>query len=98
MGRWSQTKYHRYSAPAKVRLTRPHHPLEGQVFEVVSAGPSSVVIRLGNGTSMRVLRSWTDADGPPVSRSQVVFTADSVRALLELVDALRKTPEEGASS
>ncbi len=45
-------------------------------------GPTQIVVRLGDGTSMRLPRAWTDAGvSPPPSCSERVFSID---ALLEL--------------
>jgi hypothetical protein len=46
-----------------VRVTRRHHPLEGRLVEVVTGGPTQIVVRLEDGTVMRLPRAWTDADG-----------------------------------
>jgi hypothetical protein len=74
-----------------VKVTRRHHPLEGQPFEVVTLGPTQIVVRLGDRTTMRLPRRWTDADGAPPPRSREgVFTSDSLRELLERVEAMRR--------
>ena len=75
--------------PAEVRVTRRHHPLEGQVVKVLTGGPAQMVVRLRDGTSMRLPRAWTDADGaPPSKRSEHVFSAEALRELIEHVDIL----------
>jgi len=72
-----------------VRVARRHHPLEGQVVEVVTGGPTQIVVRLRDGTSMRLPRAWTDADGArPPSGTERVFSIDAMRELIERVDAL----------
>lgn len=74
---------------AEVRVTRRHHPLEGQVVQVLTVGPAQMVVRLRDQTSMRLPRAWTDADGaPPSNRSEHVFSAESLRELIEHVDML----------
>jgi hypothetical protein len=56
----------------------------------VSRGRTQIVVRLCDGTSMRLPRRWTDLDGdPPQHTADCIFTADALRALLDLVDALR---------
>ena len=71
-------------------VTRLHHPLQGQVLDVVNRGRTQIVVRLGDGTSMRLPRAWTDVDGAPSQHiAETIFTADALRALLDLVDALR---------
>ena len=86
----SQTEYFLRRTPATVRLTRRYHPLEGWVLEVVIEGRTQVVVRLDDGTTMRIPRAWTDADampGEPAGES--VFTVDALRELLERVAVLR---------
>ncbi len=74
---------------ARVTITRRHHPFEGETFEVVKSGPRQIVIRVDDGSSMRVPRSWTDADGPPRAEApEHVFTVDALRELGALVVAL----------
>jgi len=75
-----------------VTVIRPHHPLRGEQFEVLIGGPRQIVIRLRDGSTMRIPRVWTDADGarsdsPPPS--ETVFTVEALRELLELVSALK---------
>jgi hypothetical protein len=45
-----------------VTITRAHHPLREQAFEVLVGGNERITIRLPDGVSMRVPRGWTDAD------------------------------------
>lgn len=93
MGLPSHNQYNNRSTPAEVRVTRHHHPLEGLLLEVIKGGPVQVVVRLPNGSPMRVPRSWTDADGapstPPADR---FFTVDSLLELVELVGLLGRRP------
>jgi Family of unknown function (DUF5372) len=79
------------STPSVVRITRRHHPLEGQTFAVVRDGPRELVIRAVGDVVMRVPRAWTDADGvtPADAGPDAVFTVEAIRALVELVEALR---------
>ena len=65
MGKWPQTKYYPSDFPAKITVIRCHHPLEGQALERLSVGKAWVVVRLGDGSSMKLPRGWTDADGGP---------------------------------
>jgi hypothetical protein len=56
----------------------------------VSRGRTQIVVRLCDGTSMRLPRGWTDLDGDPQQHTaDRIFTADALRALVHLVDALR---------
>ena len=97
MGGQQQTKYCRCATPPHVTVTRRHHPLQGQRLDVVSGGPRQVVVRLSNGTSMKLPRTWTDADAAPAERAtESIFSVESVRELIELVESFRqrasKTP------
>jgi hypothetical protein len=71
-------------------VTRRHHPLVGQVLEVVRGGRTQIVLRLSDDTTMRLPRSWTDIDGVAVFAAETIYTVDSLRELLELVEALRR--------
>ncbi len=74
----------------RVTVTRRHHPLRGQALDVVKRGRTQIVVRLGDGTSMRLPRAWTDVDEAPSQLiAESIFTADALRALIDLVDALR---------
>jgi hypothetical protein len=54
-------------------------------------GPTQLVVRLGDGTTMRVPRAWTDADGtPPEPARESVFTVEALRELLDRVARLRE--------
>jgi Family of unknown function (DUF5372) len=88
-GRPVQTQYNSCSKLAEVRIVRRHHPLEGQRVEIVMAGPEKVVARVGDGTTMRMPRAWTDIDGAQSSGVvDRVFSLDAMLALIELVDVL----------
>jgi len=74
-----------------VTITRPHHPLRDQAFEVLMGGNERITIRLADGTSMRVARRWTDADGVTPAdggRRDNIFTVESVRRLVGLLEVL----------
>jgi hypothetical protein len=75
-----------------VKITRPHHPLLEQEFEVLKAGQHRLVVQHFDGGSMKIPRAWTDADGEQDvgarSHSQV-FTVEALRELMALIDALR---------
>ena len=65
-------------------------------------GPKQLVIRLDDESTMRIPRSWTDADGPRagMGASERVFTVDAMRALGALVASLgrRSSPEQRAEA
>jgi hypothetical protein len=72
-----------------VTVTRRHHPLHGQRLEAVFAGAATVVVRLADGTTMRLPRTWTDADGAPShDPAESVFSVDALRDLFRLLDAI----------
>ena len=75
-----------------VAITRRHHPAEGKTFVVVRGGPNQLVIRLDDESTMRIPRSWTDADGPceRTDTSERVFTIDALRELGALVASLAR--------
>ena len=90
MDKQQHTTYSRGSAATRVTVTRRHHPLQGQALDLVNRGRTQIVVRLGDGTSMRVPRAWTDVDGVPSQHiAGTIFTVDALRALLDLIDALR---------
>ena len=98
----SQTKYVTRSSPPRVTVTRRHHPFEGKTFELVMGGPKMFVIRLDDESSMRIPRSWTDADGAGavMDAPAHVFTADALRELGALVASMarRSSPERAMAS
>jgi len=86
MGSRSQTKYNR-----KISVTRAHHPLVEKVFEVTQPVGIAITILLSDGSRIKIPREWTDIDGvTPRLTLNSVFTADSVKELLNLVDLLLK--------
>ena len=93
MGSLSPTKYKLKRTPERVTITRRHHPLQGETFDVLMEGDQRIVIRLANGAPMRIPRWWTDADGAPDSPAPDrtrTFTVDSLRALICVVEGLQQ--------
>jgi hypothetical protein len=92
VGKQQHTPYSRHLThltPSDVTVTRRHHPLHGQRLEAVLGGAATVVVRLADGTTMRLPRTWTDADGPPSHEpAESVFSVEALRDLLRLVDAI----------
>jgi hypothetical protein len=75
-----------------VKITRPHHPLLHQEFEVLKADQHRLVVQHFDGGTMKIPRAWTDADGEQESRQRchpLVFTVEALRELLALTDVLR---------
>ena len=95
-GRLSQTAYILRDTPERVKVTRRHHPLRGRDLEVlIQQGKTLLVVRLPDGSTMRIPRAWTDADGGGVPEGPAVtsvYTPESLRELIRLVDALRGRP------
>ena len=79
-----------------MKVTRRHHPLRGRELDVlIQQGKTLLVVRLPDGSAMRIPRAWTDADGGGVSEDRLVmsvYTPESLRELITLVDALRARP------
>ena len=58
-------------------------------------GGQHLIVRLRDGSTLRLARSWTDADGVPVSQPpqpSTVFTVGALRELIGLLDALKRRP------
>jgi hypothetical protein len=88
-GKQQHTKYSRSFTPSDVTVARRHHPLLGQRLEVVSGGTSAIVVRIADGTTMRIPRAWTDADdAPPHELAETVFSIEALKDLLRLLDAI----------
>ena len=63
MGAQVQTKYHLSNSCSKTTIIRRHHPLINQQLALLSVGKKTVVVRLPDGSSMKILRRWMDVDG-----------------------------------
>jgi len=87
-GRLSQTKYILHDTPLHVRITRRYHPLENQQVDVLSARGRCLVVKLSDGSTTRIPRVWTDADGHVPQRESAENTLYSVEGLRELMDLL----------
>jgi hypothetical protein len=83
-----------------VKITRRHHPLQGQTFDILQTGRRQLVVRALEGIAMRLPRAWTDADGASAETSEpdAVFSVDAIRALLEIVEALQRRRVVDAAS
>jgi hypothetical protein len=82
------------NTPEQIRITRRHHPLLGKELAVCIGGDHHLVVRLADGSTMRVPRDWTDADGLDV-QEQVqgtarVFSIEALRELIAVVDGLQQ--------
>jgi hypothetical protein len=91
MGQLSHTKYILYNSPSRVKVTRRHHPLYNQELEVLNADKHMLIVRLADGSPMKIPRSWTDANGSgPAQEPAIlsVFTIESLREMLNLLHTL----------
>ena len=86
MGRLSQTKYYLSNLPSKITIIRRHHPLEGEQLDVLTAGKATIVVRLTDGSSLKLPRRWTDADDVACTElsGDSPFTLHGLRELLTL--------------
>jgi hypothetical protein len=100
MGGLSQTKYYLSNFSSTTTITRRHHPLNGQVLELLSVGKTTVVVRLGDGSSMKIPRRWSDVDGVPCQEltGDAVLSLHGLRELLDLFEALRGRTDRQAAS
>lgn len=89
--RRSQTGHILRRTAARVRVTRRHHPLQGEDVEVLIEGRGQhLVVQLPDGSSMRIPRAWTDADGAAEPPERItIFTVRALRELIEIAGALR---------
>ena len=95
MGLLSQTKYKLKRTPERVTITRLHHPLVSQQLEVLMEGNERIVVRLPDGSPMKIPRRWTDADGPAAPEPRVhggTFSAESLRELIRVLDGMSDEP------
>jgi len=74
-----------------VRVTRRRHPLQGQELRVLRGGPRFLLVRLVDGTVMRLPREFTDASGMVEAAEpsgDSAFTTAALRELMVVVDEL----------
>jgi len=92
MGRQSQTKYYLSNSCSKTTIIRRHHPLINQQLALLSVGKKTVVVRLPDGSSMKILRRWTDVDGIACTdlNGDSEISLFGLKELLSLFMALRE--------
>ena len=92
MGRQSQTKYYHSNSASKTTIIRRHHPLANQQLALLSVGRKTVVVRLPDGSSMKILRPWTDVDGIACTdlNGDSEISLQGLKELLSLFMALRE--------
>lgn len=71
---------------------RRHHPLQGQTLDLLSPGKAKIVVRLPDGSSMKIRRHWTDLDGVACAEltGNSQLSLKGLRELLSLFLALRE--------
>jgi len=84
MGSLSQTKYSLSNFASTTTIIRQHHPLHDQKLTLLSMGKTTVVVRLADGSSMKIPRRWTDVDGNACAE----LTGDSEISLQGLKELL----------
>jgi hypothetical protein len=72
------------NSPSRVRVARRHHPLLNQEFEVLKANKQTLVIRLADGSALKIPRAWTDATGISSGHNTLPMSVFAVNALREL--------------
>ena len=92
MGIQSQTKYSLLNSSSKTTIIRRHHPLIKQELALLSVGKKTVVVRLADGSSMKILRRWTDVDGIACTdlNGDSEISLQGLKELLSLFMALRE--------
>ena len=76
-------------------MTRRHHPLEGQTFEVLKVGKKDLLVQLRDGSTIKLPRSWTDADGATALEAGLHRKAHSKRAICSPANLVTKTTSVG---
>lgn len=80
-----------------VRITARHHALAGQVVRVVRhkrhRGEAYVVVEVADGSRQLVAERNTELADERSSAPSLRFTPGSLRALLDVIDDLRRRPE-----
>ena len=96
-GRLSQTKYYHSNSASKTTIIRRHHPLINQQLALLSEGKKTVVVRLPDGSSMKILRRWTDVDGIACTdlNGDSEISLRGLKELLSLFMALRVRMDDG---
>jgi hypothetical protein len=90
-GRLSQTKYYHSNSSTETTIIRRHHPLINQQLALLSVGKKTVTVRIPDGSSMKILRRWTDVDGIACTdlNGDSEISVHGLKELLGLFMALR---------
>src|SRR5207245_7267092 len=95
---------HLHDLPDKVRVTRPHHALEGKVLEVFAKlrhrGQPHFVLVLPDGSRSYIPAAWTDfaATSASYPNSSMMASASDLLRLRQRVDWLLRRTEQGPSA
>lgn len=72
-----------------VTVTRPHHPLAGHAFELISAGRHWLTVRSPDGSRRRIRPEWTNYDdlSADVVRPEpsYLFNTEGLRQLVSIL-------------
>jgi hypothetical protein len=92
MGRESQTKYYHSNSASKTTIIRRHHPLINQQLALLTVARKTVTVRLPDGSSMKILRPWTDVDSIACTdlNGDSEISVHGLKELLSLFMALRE--------
>jgi hypothetical protein len=87
-----QTKYYLSNSSSKTAIIRRHHPLYDQQLELLSVGKTTVVVRLPDGSSMKIPRHWIDVDGSTCAElvGESEISLQGLKELLRLFIVLRE--------
>ena len=88
-----QTKYNHQHLENDVEVTRRHHPLAGQRFQVLRTAANFVVLQLADGSRVKMPKNWTNInDNSAVDDlcRGTIFTTTSILELLDLVQILSR--------
>jgi hypothetical protein len=91
--------------PSQVRVTRPHHALEGKVLEVFAKlrhkGRPHFMLVLPDGSRSYIPVAWTDFVAPPAGSAapcSIVASASDLLRLRQRVDCLLRRIQAGPST
>ncbi|MBV9164688.1 MAG: hypothetical protein JO342_00880 [Solirubrobacterales bacterium] len=88
--------------PERVRVVRPHHPLEGRWLEVIGCtrrrGALGLIVVLPDGSRRVIPAEWTDVHGPRVpQRLGTLGSVEDLLAARRVVDGLLRAVEDWES-
>jgi len=73
------------SSPARVTITHPNHPLNGQSLEFLDCHGARVKLRGRDGRTLQIPRDWTDferLDHEPPESTDYLLSIDGLRELV----------------